>query len=356
MKQPTWSDAELLHHDFDILGRPDGDPTLTTAKPPEGARFRCLRGYNITPPRGIPNPKKVQPYVWCALCQEATHWKGWEAEIIDDPAQTRFLVGQVCARRNGGPALVAAANQFDAQRARAETLRAREAVLGVAGYVRRALADWGTAAGVAAVGAWRGRLSTAAPAHYPLLEKTAASSPPVLLLEVEVRDTAEEDARLWRRPNSERIPLYRTEYKQAGRVAGRALYAGSSPAGRITRLLEKFDAAIAALRLPTDGIHTRTVRAPLLEIRAVADRARELEQEFAQYAKGLEDAALDIVFAWFNALPNRGLPATFTRRGRELIVTTWERIESRTAIPDAVPITRPPELDALEMALLGRIA
>jgi hypothetical protein len=351
----TWTDAELLHRDFDITGRPDGDPTLSRARPPEGATFRFLRCYDITPPRGTPTPKTLQPYVWCALCQEPTHWKGWEAELTNGPEPTRFLVGQQCARRNGGPAVKAAANQFDAQRARAEHLRTREAVLRIALQVRRALADWGASEGVAVVGEWRRALSSSAPGYYAELQQAAQLSPPMLVLEVEVRDHAAEEKQRRRRPSANIEPIYAVEYRAVAKVAGRALYAGSTPSVRIGRMQERLNAALAVLARATDGVKTQTIQQALSELRAVADGARELEQDFAQYGKGLENSAIDTVLDWFNKLPRRGgLDAKFHRKERELVVVTWERVKARAAIPDPVPIVRPVELTWLEEALAGR--
>ena len=106
LRNPTWTDAELLHHDFKVLDRPElAEPDLSRAKPPAGAPIRFLRSYDITPPSNLRDRRTVQPYVWCALCQEETHWKGWIAEYGDG---LRCVIGQNCAKRNGGEVIRAA--------------------------------------------------------------------------------------------------------------------------------------------------------------------------------------------------------------------------------------------------------
>ena len=355
MTSSRWSDADLIAHDFDVAGRPDQDPTVSRDRPPEGARLTFTRAYDITPPSGIPGRLERQPYVWCALCQEPTHWIGWEAEVADTNPPIRLLVGQHCARKKGGDMTKIAANEFDARRKRADALRARKAVLLVADPVRRALETWSTSDGVAAVDAWRSLLRTHASATFSALEKAARAAPPTLQIEVQIRDHAAEAARDRRRGQGSDEPILRTDYQTLGPLVGAALYTGASPSLRLRLLIEKLSTAITCLARPSEPTSTRDLQAALKVLREVADGARELERTFSGSERGLQDEAIDLLLQWTNRLPQQGVQRSrLSRRGDHLVLTTdWNRPVT-LKIPQADPIKLPGEITALEAALLGQ--
>lgn len=359
MKHPTWSDAELLHHDFDILGRPDIDPGLSKSKPHPETEFRFTHSYNLTPPRDLPNRLKVQPYVWCSLCQEATHWKGWRAEYVVGGQTRSCLIGQDCARRNGGEVIKIAANDFDARKARALVLRDREALLPVLPAVRAALAAWNQSPGVAAVMTWRNALKSIADGFAADLARAAALSPPAMMIEQQVRDLAAEERRD-RRFSSRREadPIFRVEHKILARIDGAALYAGPNPNARIAILIDKLDMAHAVLRGPSEGQRTKELRDAVRQLREVAVGANELADLYEGAEKGLEDRALNQLVAWYNH-PGRANgfltgKGGLARVGRQLVLRVLYDASHKIHAPDPVPIERPAILGALESALMGR--
>lgn len=356
LKHSTWTDAELLNHDFEVSGRPDTDPNLSRAKPHAVAAFRFTRDYNITPPQGIPNRLKVQPYVWCALCQEATHWKGWQAEYVDASGQTvTCLIGQDCARRKGGDVVKVAANAYRATKDRAYALRSIAAMTPLLAPTLRALEDWGASKGVSAVAEWRAQIRSMSEDFANEVHKSAGVSPPILLLEREVRDHAAEAARAAKRGKGADLPpIYRIEYKRVGQIHGRALYSAPLPSIRIRRMIEDLQQVANYLRQPTDGVATKLLLGVIAQVRRVVDAARELEDAYTTYMKGLEVPAIDEVVAWYNKLPKTKHDAVMVgRSGSMLIVNRAWGATTTARIPDAEPIRRPEILDALEKALLG---
>ena len=351
----TWSDASLLQHSWRIQGRPDADPTISRDKPPTAAALQFIQDYDITPPRTVQDRHKAVPYVWCSLCQEATHWIGWVAEYEQGGRLERTLVGRNCASRKGGQVMRLAATAYKANQERSEHLRARQALLEIAGPVSKALHEWGSAPGIDAVMSWRSSLTKACGKLSKELADAASHSPPTLLVQVETRDHAAEESRA-RRKGSDTSPIYRSDYKVFARIEGAALYAGADPAVRISRLAERFDQAAAALARPSEGIKTRELGESLAQARNVADSAREIERAFAGYERGLTDQAIDTVLAWFKKLPSDWeTPEALTRKGRVVIADrgAWQS-PSHHSIPNAVPIVRPEILNGLEAALLGR--
>ena len=353
MKRP-WTDADLLEHKWRIEGRPDRDPTLSRKKPPSSAKLRFLHDYNITPPRSVHDRLAAEPYVWCSLCQEATHWIGWVAEYEFGSDTIRTLVGQNCASRKGGESVKLAVSTYHASRDRAQILRARQATLEIAPAVRRALHAWGSSPGVAAVLEWRAILANAAPSLAKALEEAAGHSPPTLLVEREVRDFAAEEA-LSRRRRTQAAPQWRVEYQVFARLEGAALYGGPNPGVRIRRLAERFDNAVSALARPSDAYRTRELNEALIEVRSVADGARELERLFTGHEKGLSDRSIDTVLAWFDHLPKSiERPGSIDRKQRSLVVGGGAWATPRYhAIPSPHPITHPSILDGIEYGLRG---
>lgn len=360
MKHPdNWSDAELLAHDFDILGRPDVDPGLSRAKPHPETDLRFTQAYNITPPKDLPNRLKVQPYVWCALCQEATHWKGWRAEYVVAGQPVSCLIGQDCARRNGGEVVRRAANDFDARKSRSLALRDRQALLPVLPVVKAALENWNQSPGVAAVMTWRNALRSIAEGLAKDLAAAAALSPPTMMIEVEIRDLAAEERRDRRYSRTRTLdPLYRSEHRVFAKIDGASLYAGPNPNARIRILIDKLDTAHRALRRPSEDQTTKEMREALRLLREVTDGAQELEEIYSGVEKGLSDKAIDQLVAWYNH-PGRQRGfltggSGMERVGRKLLIRVMYDRSHKIDIPDPAPITRPAILSELEAALLGR--
>lgn len=360
MRSPTWTDAELLHHDFKVLDRPElAEPDLNPAKPPGGA-IRFLQSYDITPPSSLRDRHRVQPYVWCALCQKITHWKGWIAEYDQDGASFRCLIGKDCAMHNGGEVIRLAARDFEERLRRADALRTRQAVLPLLDPARKALEAWGVSPGVAAVLDWRAQLRNLSSHFHDVVMEAAKASPPVLLLEEEVRDHAAEERIAARRGKSAKIdPLYKTIHVAHGQIVGAALYNGPSPTARIRLLLERLAAAAAQLRRPTQGPQgatpTRAIEEALRQIKDVLDGARDLERAYRGFEAGLTPEALSVIVDWHNRRKYQTYEAEKVGRyDRKLIIDRSWGARTSAVLPQPAPIVRPVTLDRLEEALRGR--
>jgi hypothetical protein len=336
----NWSDAQLLAHQWRIEGRPDVDTTLSRDKPPVEAVLSFTHEYNVTPAKSVTDRRRAEPYVWCSLCQEATHWVGWVAEYEVDGRTVRTLIGQNCAARKGGEVLRRAATVFKANVDRAGLLQARENVLEVAPHVGRALDDWGTSPGVRVVVEWRAAFEALSPKCLRLVREAAEHSPPTFLIE-EVFTQAHTGREV-------------VQYKAFAKIDGAAFYAGAAPTVRIARLSEKFGRAVQGL-YPL-GLPTRRMRDLLADVRAVADGAREVETTFAGSEKALGDRAIDTAIAWLNRQPREwDMPHELRREARCVVADRggWQS-PTRVDIPIASSIKRPDAFDLLERALLGR--
>ncbi len=356
MKNPTWNDTQLLSHNFNILARPDLDDGIIKARPPADVRLTFLAGYNITPPFGVPNRLQLQPFVWCALCQEATHWKGWKAQYTAaGGGQVTCLIGQDCAKRKGGAAIRIAANEFKARKTRSEVLQERAAVLPLLPGIKAALETWNQDPSLAAVMTWRQQLRSVGESFAQRVIKAASVSPAVFQVEQEVRDHAAEAKRDARTPRARGTPIYCIQYRSLGRIEGRALYAGPNPNARIGLLTEKLCAAAAILVPPTDDRAVRDLQHGLKLLREVADGGRELAQAYDGFEKGLTDDAVDLLARWYNATPRmEALPSQMVRKGRRLVIACRYNDAVIIDIPSVGAICRPDILARLETALLGR--
>jgi hypothetical protein len=337
----TWTDEDLFSHSFTIEGRPDTDPAVTAGKPSPSAKFTFTRSYNIAPPRDLPNRRDVQPYVWCALCQEPTHWKGWESEIDEDGARRLVLIGETCATRKGGEIVKAAARTFNARRARADVLRARSAILPVLPSVNGALLRWRTDAGVLAVSAWRTLMRSWLPGErYQHLQQAARGGPPVLQVPVFGRRNEPPSG-----------------YKSVGALACVALYNGRDPQSLIDDLTAKLAAARLALE-GTDDASTASLKAILRRLRDVTDGADEIEQRFTKLAAGLSEQSVDMLFEWSNESQRAGEygQVKLGRSGRRVVLMPQEGKPMFASIPTMSPIVHPPELDQLSQLLTTSFA
>lgn len=345
-----WNDDELIDYEFKIEGRPDLDDKLSSARPPDGAKLHFLKSYNITPPSDVKERRALQPYVWCALCQEPTHWIGWRAEVVDAPEPTEILVGRVCARRKGSAAVKVAANDFDARVARSEALRARRAVLSVVPEVIEALRAWKSDPDVEAIGVWRTALRQTSGHLWDQLQQQAKVSPAVLMTSRLVRDLEAE--RIRRERGADPLSIgdrYRTEHVPAGRLMGAAVYA-ADPGIKIILLRERLEAAAKALAKPTAETKTRQIQSALRQVRDVCHSVDVFVRDYAQAPDAFKPEALDILFSW---LTREGV-GRFTRNGAQLVYFNEERKPVVLAIPRVGTITKPAAMGLLEEALLGR--
>jgi hypothetical protein len=357
LTQRTWNDAELLDQQFTIEGRPDTDQTLSRDKPPAGAKLRFLRDYNITPPRDLRDRLKIQPLVWCAFCQEPTHWIGWKAEVIDADPPVHVLLGKDCALKKGGVVTRMAANEFNARKDRADALRSRLSVLPLLDEIREAFTAWAQCPTCDMIVAWRTRLKTLVPALAKALEEAAAASPPVLLVAEETRDHAAEASHAKRHGGrSPEFPIYSTSYKRVATLPTAAVYSGPVPSARIQNRADKFRRIAAAIERDTESTTTSQILFALKELRDVCDDARALEQTYAKVADAFAGAAVDGVITWLNAQHRSTWPpeGKFARSGQRLIHTSYSGRTTIVDIPTPTLFERPAVFDLLEAALLAR--
>lgn len=355
MPLTAWDDEALLSYEFDIVGRPDLDETLSSQRPATGEKLNFLQAYNITPPSDLPDRRQACPLVWCALCQEPTHWVGWKAEVVDADPPRQLLVGRVCASKKGKTALRVAQNDFDARRARADGLRARKAVLACRALIRTALISWRASPSITELDAWLAALKKHTPIGLLRLAEAARVSPAALQVESKVRDYAAEqelERRGKRRPDSP--PIEKVVFSTVATIACPALYGRLSPGGRIEDWLASFDLAGNALAQPTKDLSTKQIQLALRDLRNVWNGIHALADSLSNVSKSFEGDHLDKVIRWLNQQPRTsGSGPAYKRRGSRLIYSPPSGAEVSIKIPGDEIVVAPDALKYLDRALLG---
>lgn len=339
MAMREWSDDELLRHEFLIKGRPDNDLTLQRGLPDLSRGVAFPKYYNITPPRQLPNRRKMAPYVWCALCQEATHWRGWRAQTPDG---AEFLVGRNCAGRHGADMRAAAA---DAERwiRRQRLLLRREAVLKYGPRILEVIRAWARSPEVLQVEAWAEGFRADHPSLRRWLWQVARVSPPVLLVERRHRDLAAEEAR----GEGSDAPIYRFISEAVGTLPCPALFAGARPKDRLISIYRMVDGVLRQVQ-PEDQ-SSRNLAKALKPLSALGREVDALVEDYRSLPQLSQKATWEMIAVWTSEAHGW----RHMVQGRRLVsaATKFSDRRVRTSLPNLQGLHPPPELAGLIDAL-----
>lgn len=110
-------DRLLLQRKFDVAD-PESLQGLV-ARLPDGAEMHdILFRYDVTPAGGMKN--MARPFVSCAHCHGARHWRGYVIELVDD---SLALIGEDCGAKQFGIKFNQVESDFHADRSRQSDLR-----------------------------------------------------------------------------------------------------------------------------------------------------------------------------------------------------------------------------------------
>lgn len=116
----TEADRLLLAREFNAPD-PESLPGLLKALPPGAEIHDILYRYDVTPEGGMKNRHR-RPFIYCAHCQGAHHWRGFVIQLDDDDASVA-LIGEDCGEKQFDLHFRLVENDFHAARARQDNLR-----------------------------------------------------------------------------------------------------------------------------------------------------------------------------------------------------------------------------------------
>ena len=116
----TEADRLLLLRDF-VAPDPELLLGLLDKLPDNAKIFDILYRYDPTPEGGMRNRHK-RPFLHCAHCQGARHWRGFVIQLGDDD-ESLALIGEDCGEKQFGLDFRRVENDFNADRGRQADLR-----------------------------------------------------------------------------------------------------------------------------------------------------------------------------------------------------------------------------------------
>src|SRR5262245_59708309 len=116
----TEADKLLLQRQFEAHD-PELIEGLLYRLPPDAKISDILSSYDVTPDGGIKNKDK-RPFLHCAHCHTARHWRGFLIEL-ENADKSLALIGEDCGEEQFGLDFRLVENRFNAARGRQGDLR-----------------------------------------------------------------------------------------------------------------------------------------------------------------------------------------------------------------------------------------
>jgi hypothetical protein len=116
----TETDRLLLVREFNSPD-PESIPGLLDTLPPDARVLDILSRYDVTPEGGMRNRHK-RPFLHCAHCRGARHWRGFVIQL-DDANESLALIGEDCGEKQFGLDFRRVESDFNAERGRQADLR-----------------------------------------------------------------------------------------------------------------------------------------------------------------------------------------------------------------------------------------
>ena len=379
----TEADRLLLLREF-IAPEPESLPSLIKALPVDAKILNILYRYDVTPKGGMKN-RHLRPFVHCAHCQSAHHWRGFVIQLDNDDGSLA-LIGEDCGEKQFDLDFRRVENDFNVHRGRQNDLRRVIEIRSLIPAFEQELDGLRRSALIGAFDAYMAGLRTFGKLPF-ILQSASRNNDGVLTCVSYRRDTDAEERYAKTSPlykhHNERIAGAQTEYIRRTRIEDKQHWLDSLPRieheeietfGRIVgrgvfdmgvkdSLVAGMQAARNLLTIQVDEIMCnrsdywtkRRLISSINRLRQVTELVYRALRLLAELDKFTAPANLATIAKWSRReveLPQPRIEFSVKAGGRTLID---EDDRFRLALPSSWAMPTTPHMDALARTL-GEVA